>query len=75
MAYPEYLNSKIVIPKNALDRDIADAHGFDVASADSTTYTLVRNRPENIKLLGHAEFLRSLPRSRIAEALAAIRIL
>jgi hypothetical protein len=75
MAYPEYINSRIVIPKNMIDRDIADAHGFDVASAGNTTYTLVRNRPSNIQLAGHAEFLASLPSSRIAEAEAAVRIL
>jgi hypothetical protein len=75
MAYPEPINSRIVIPKNMIDRDIADAHGFDVALADGTTYTMVRNRPSNIRLAGHDGFLASLPPSRIAEAKAAIRIL
>ncbi len=75
MAYPESINSQILIPKNMIDRDIADAHGFDVASIDSTTYTMVRNRPSNIRLAGHDEFLASLPSSRIAEAKAAVRVL
>jgi len=75
MAYPEYINAQIVIPKNMIDRDIADAYGFNVASADSTTYTMVRNRPSNIRFAGHSEFLASLPSGRIAEAEAAVRIL
>jgi hypothetical protein len=75
MTYPESNNSQIVIPKNVIDRDIADAHGFDVTSVGGTTYTMIRNRPSNIKLSGHAEFLASLPPSRIAEAEAAVRIL
>ena len=75
MAYPEPINSRIVIPKNIVDRDIADAHGFDVVLADSTTYKMVRNRPSNIRLSGHNEFLASLPSSRLVEAKTAIRIL
>jgi hypothetical protein len=75
MAYPPANNSKIKIPKNMVDRDIADANGFDVVAADGSSYTLVRNRPSNIKLVGHAEFLASLPPSRIAQAEAAVQIL
>lgn len=75
MTYPESNNSRIVIPKDITDRDIADAHGFDVVSADSTTFTMIRNRPNHIKLAGHAEFLGSLPPSRVAQAWAAVRVL
>jgi hypothetical protein len=75
MVYPQQNGSMIAIPKNPIDRDIADANGFDVTSADGTTYTMVRRRPDNIKFVGQAEFLASLPPSRIAEAEAAVRVM
>jgi hypothetical protein len=74
MAYPQELNSKIRIHKNALYRDIADAHGFDVIHDDGGLLTLIRNRPENIKLKGHVEFLKSLPANVLATADANAKV-
>ncbi|WP_316203935.1 hypothetical protein [Bradyrhizobium sp. SZCCHNS3051] len=74
MGYPQELNSKIRIRKNTLFRDIADAEGFDVISLDGSTITLTRNRPVNIKLAGHLEFIASLPVDVIAAAAADVRI-
>jgi hypothetical protein len=75
MPYPSSLNSRIVIPKNITDRDIADARGFDVESADGVKYIMVRRRPENLTLAGHLEFLANIPLDRLAQAEAAVRIL
>lgn len=75
MPYPQANNSKIVIPNNLLDRDIADCMGFDVVAADGVSYTMVRNRPSNIKLAGQLEFLASLPPGRIAQAKAVAKVI
>ena len=75
MTYPRAINSKIVIPNNLIDRDIADANGFDVIFGTPTALTMVRNRPDHIKFVGHAEFLASVPPHRMAEAEAAVRVL
>jgi len=75
MGYPQALQSKIKVPYNIIDRDIADSNGFEVESADCTAYTMVRRRPPGLTFVGQPEFLASLPPSRIAEAEAAIQIL
>ncbi|MGJ4941673.1 hypothetical protein ACQR1W_13955 [Bradyrhizobium sp. HKCCYLS1011] len=74
MAYPQELSAKIKIRKNTLFRDIADAEGFDEIASDSSSITLIRNRPVNVKLAGHVEFLASLPRDVIAAAVAGVEI-
>lgn len=72
MSYPQSLGSIIVIPKNIVDRDIADTNGFDVIFENPTLITMARRRPDHIKFLGHVEFLASLPPERIEQAEASI---
>lgn len=75
MAYPYALQTKIKVPYNIIDRDIADCNGFEVEAADCQSYTMVRRRPPGLTFVGQPEFLASLPASRIAEAEAAIQVL
>ena len=75
MGYPQALHTRIRIPNNIVDRDIADCNGFEVESADGRSYTMVRRRPAGMTFVGQPEFLASLPASRIAEAEAVIKVL
>lgn len=75
MAYPQALQTRIKIPNNIVDRDIADCNGFEVEAADCQSYTMVRRRPPGMMFVGQPEFLASLPPSRISEAEAVIKVL